>query len=61
MSILDDNTKPIMAAWRRMPKAEGERNVKLKRDEFDVTSRFGFGAQRLDTLGCVLTSASLIA
>lgn len=59
MSILDDNTKPIMAAWRRKPKAEGERNVKLKRDEFDVTCRFGFGAQRIDTLGVILTSASL--
>ena len=61
MSILDDNTKPIMAAWRRKPKAEGERNVKLKRDEFDVTSRFGFGAQRLDTLGVILTSATALA
>lgn len=60
MCILDDNTKPIMGAWRRMPKAEGGRNRELKRDEFDVTSRFGFGAQRLDTLGVILTSASKV-
>ena len=59
MSILDDNTKPIMAAWRRMPKTEGGRNKDLKRDEFDVTARFGFGAQRIDTLGCILTSATV--
>jgi len=59
MSILDDNTKPIMGAWRRMPKAEGERNSKLKRDEFDVTSRFGFGGQRIDTIGVILTNATL--
>jgi hypothetical protein len=58
MSILDDNTKPIMSAWRQMPKTEGERNVKKKRDEFDVTGRFGFGPQRLDTLGILLTSAT---
>ena len=61
MCILDDNTKPIMGAWRRKPKAEGERNVKLKRDEFDVTSRFGFGAQRLDTLGVILTHPTALA
>jgi len=24
MCVLDDNTKPIMAAWRRMPKVEGK-------------------------------------
>jgi hypothetical protein len=58
MSILDDNTRPIMNAWRRMPKTEGQRNVPLKRDEFDVTSRWGMGAQRLDTLGVCLTSAT---
>jgi hypothetical protein len=46
MSVADDNTKPIMAAWRRMPKVEG------------VTSaRWGFGTQRVDTLGVVITSA----
>lgn len=56
MNILDDNTKPIMAAWRRMPKAEGERNKDYRRDEFNVTARFGFGVQRLDTLGVLVTN-----
>jgi hypothetical protein len=57
MNILDDNTKPIMAAWRRMPKSEGERNKDRARDEFVVRCRYGFGIQRLDTLGLLATSA----
>lgn len=55
MSIADDNAKPIMAAWRQMPRTEGGRNKNLKRDEFDVTARWGIGAQRNDTIGIVLT------
>jgi len=55
MCVADDNTKPIMAAWRRMPKVEGERNKDLRRDEFVTSCRFGFGTQRVDTLGVVIT------
>ena len=61
MSVLDDNTRPIMNAWRRMPLTEGQRNVPLKRDEFDVTARWGMGAQRVDTLGVIVTSPTAIA
>jgi hypothetical protein len=57
MSVMDDNTKPIMAAWRRMPKVEGDRNKDLRRDEFVTSARWGFGTQRVDTLGIVITSA----
>lgn len=57
MSVADDNTKPIMAAWRRMPKVEGERNKDLRRDEFVTSARWGFGTQRVDTLGVLITSA----
>lgn len=57
MCVADDQTKPIMAAWRRMPRVEGERNKDLRRDEFVTSSRFGFGTQRVDTLGIVITSA----
>lgn len=57
MCVADDQTKPIMAAWRRMPKAEGERNKDLRRDEFVTSARFGFGTQRVDTLGVYITSA----
>jgi hypothetical protein len=58
MSVLDDNTKPLMRAWRQAPMTETDRNKKLKRDEFDVTARFGLGAQRVDTLGVVITAAT---
>jgi hypothetical protein len=55
MCIADDQTKPIMGAWRRLPKAEGERNKDLARDEFAVRSRYGFGIARVDTLGLLAT------
>lgn len=58
MCVADDNTKPVMAAWRRMPKVEGERNKDLRRDEFVTSCRFGFGTQRVDTLGVLITSAT---
>lgn len=57
MSVADDNLKPIMAAWRRMPKVEGERNKDLRRDEFVTSARWGFGTQRVDTLGILITDA----
>ena len=57
MCVADDNTKPIMAAWRRMPKVEGERNKDMRRDEFVTSARWGFGTQRVDTLGVVITDA----
>lgn len=57
MSIADDNSKPMMAAWRRMPSIETERNKDLRRQEFVTTCRYGFGVQRLDTLGLIITNA----
>lgn len=56
MCVLDDQTKPIMGAWRRMPRVEGERNKDRARDEFVDRARWGFGIQRMDTMGCVVTS-----
>jgi len=58
MCVLDDQTKPLMAAWRRKPSVEGERAKDLARDEFTSRARFGVGAQRVDTLGVIITSAS---
>jgi hypothetical protein len=58
MCILDDQCKPVMSAWRRMPSVEGERNKDLARDEYVTRSRFGFGVQRRDTLGVIITSAT---
>jgi len=61
MCVLDDQTKPVMGAWRRMPRVEGERNAKLGRDEFIQSARYGFGIQRRDTLGCVATHQTNIS
>lgn len=58
MCIGGDQVKPIMRAWRMAPKVESGRNRELKRDEFDVRARFGLGAQRVDTLGVLITSAT---
>ena len=55
MCVLDDQTKPIMYASRRMPRVEGERNKDRRRDEFVMTARYGFGQQRMDTMGCLVT------
>lgn len=61
MCVNDDQTKPVMGAWRRMPKTEGERNKDRARDEFVVRCRYGFGIQRVDTLGAIVTSNTAIA
>lgn len=58
MSVLDDNTKPIMVAWRSQPSVEGERNKDFARDEFVTRARWGIGPQRLDTLLIYITSAT---
>lgn len=58
MCVADDSCKPVMHAWRRAPKTEGWRDQEERADKFQVTSRFGFGAQRVDTLGVILTSAT---
>lgn len=58
MSIVDDNHKPLMVAWRQPVKVEGERNKDNQRDEFVETARWGVGSQRVDTLGVILTSAT---
>ena len=60
MCVLDDQCKPVMGAWRRMPKAEGERNKDRARDEFVTRARYGWGVQRLDTAGVLVTSATAI-
>lgn len=59
MCVADDSCKPIMHAWRRQPKTEGWRDEETRSDKFQVTSRFGLGAQRLDTLGVIITSSTV--
>lgn len=60
MCVADDQTKPIMGAWRRQPKAEGERNKDRARDEHVVRARYDFGVQRMDTMGTLVTSPTAI-
>ena len=60
MSVLDDQTKPCMIAWRQPPKVENERNKDYQRDEFLTTARWGVGTQRTDTLGVILTDATAL-
>ena len=60
MCIADDHCKPLMSAWRQMPRVEGERNKDKQRDEFVQTARWGLGVQRVDTLGVILTDATAI-
>lgn len=55
MNVSDDNLKPVMHAWRRQPRTSGDRNFQLDQDEFKVTSRFGFGGQRTDSIIVVYT------
>ncbi|MBL4940475.1 MAG: hypothetical protein JKY81_02285 [Colwellia sp.] len=61
MNIADDQTKPLMSAWRQQPQVEGERNQTKRRDQFSQSARWGYGIQRSDTLGVIVTSASAIA
>lgn len=60
MCVLDDQCKPMMGAKRREFSVEGERNKDRRRDEWVTTGRYGFGVQRMDTMGCLVTSASNI-
>lgn len=61
MCILDDQTKPLMGAWRRQPSVSGERDFERRGDKFQTTTRYGFGIQRIDTLFCIVTSPTATA
>ena len=58
MCVADDSCKPVMHAWRRAPQTEGWRDNEERADKYQVTSRFGFGVQRADTLGVIITDDS---
>lgn len=54
-----DQTTPIMYAERVSPSVEGWRDNEERRDKFQTTHRSGWGAQRADTLGIVITAESV--
>jgi hypothetical protein len=56
MCIADDQCRPMMRAWRKMPSTEGWRSSEDREDRFQVTAKYGFGLQRSESLGVVLTS-----
>jgi hypothetical protein len=58
MCVGDDTECPLMGAWRQQPYFEGDRNVKMRRDEFYSAARWGFGLQRTQTLVTILTNAT---
>jgi hypothetical protein len=58
MCVADDEVTPIMSAWRRMPKMEGDREVDLFRDVFYSSARWGFGIQRPESLVVIAHSAT---
>lgn len=58
MSVAGDENTPFMGAMRRMPRVEGHRNVSERRDEFHLTSRWGFAPQRAESAIGVITSAT---
>ena len=58
MCVADDNVKPMMHAWRRQPKTETWREPKMERDAYKTSSRFGYGAQRTDSLGVIITDSA---
>ncbi len=53
MNIADDNSKPVMHAWRVRPGVEGWRDHEERKDKFQAVSRYGFGGQRTDTVGVI--------
>ena len=56
LCLADDNHKAMAHAWRRKPRVETKRE--LRSDVFEVSSRYGFGNMRDDTLGVIITSAT---
>ena len=55
MNIMDDGVKPMMKAIRRQPRTEGWRDEENEQDKYKVSTRYGYGAQRVDTLGVIFT------
>ena len=58
MSVADEQSVPIMHAMRRQPSVSGWRDNEERKDKYQVTTRYGFGAQRLDTLATIITSST---
>ena len=58
MVVSDDMTTPYMSAWRRTPTVTHYRDEPKRRDIYYLTTRYGFGMQRPQTLATCLVSAT---
>lgn len=57
-SAAGGDTSPFKGAVRQAPRVESERNKDLQRDEYVLTTRYGFGFYRPENFVTVLTSPS---
>lgn len=58
MCVADEDTSPLMSAWRKMPSIEGDRKVEERTDYFYSTSRYGMGIQRPEAMIVIGSSAT---
>ena len=59
-SAAGGETSPFIGAVRQEPNVESERNKDLQRDEYVVTTRYGFGFYRPENLVTVLTDTDAV-
>lgn len=59
MNVSSDNTKPLTGAWRQHVETESRREESQKRDYFFTSARYGLAHKRVETLGVVVTSATV--
>lgn len=59
MSMASADATPFMGVIRRAPVAEFDRNTSFRRDEWSMTSRWGFALQRPESLGVIITKESV--
>ncbi|QZI86149.1 hypothetical protein PODOV061v2_0005 [Vibrio phage 172P1] len=59
MSMASADSTPFMGVIRRSPVSEFERNGTFRRDEWSMTSRWGFALQRPESLAVVITKETV--
>lgn len=57
-SVAGGDSSPFIGAVRQAPKVESERNKDLQRDEYVMTSRYGFGFYRPENFVTIFSSPS---
>lgn len=56
MYVGDENKTAMMGVMRQAPTPAFERQERLKRDEWSATARWGYGLQRAECLGVLVTN-----